>query len=169
MPHTPFSQVDPWTQVHDRIWAILEADPDFAAAVRPANRIKLTENDGANPFKENVQAGDLPECVVEPTTSTDEPAKTSMSASVTQAWSVKVATNDLRWHKAAGPMRWILLKAFAAAGDNLGLDFVVKTRINSSLSNTYDPIENRGTQGWTVLLTLTTVMEFYKSGQALAD
>jgi hypothetical protein len=167
--HTPFSQVDPFTQVINRLWAILEADATFCAMVKPGNRIKLTAADGHNPIKQNVQPGDLPEVIIEPTTSVDNAARTSTSMTVLQNFSVKAATNDMRINAAALPLRWVLLKAMFAGGDRLDLDFVVRTRLTTSLLNTYDPVENRGTEGWTVLMTVAVEMEFARAGQTLAD
>ncbi len=66
-------------------------------------------------------------------------------------------------------LRWALLGAFSAAGDNIGLDFVSRTRITTSLSNTYDPVENRGTSGWTLMLTVVTDLEFAKVNGQLAN
>jgi hypothetical protein len=169
--HAPFSTVDPFTQVLLRLWQIVLAEPGVASVVRPANRIILTAGDGFNPIKQNVQPGDLPELIIEPTTSTDEQAKTSKAAETVQTWSMKIATNDLRINATdpatglrpgAFPLRWALLKAMCAAGDKLGLDFVIRTRLTTTLSNTYDPVENRGTEGWTVLMTVTTYLEFAK-------
>ena len=169
-PHTPFSTTDPWTQVLNRLWAILEANAAFAALVKPGNRIKFTDTANQNPIKENIQAGDLPEVTIEPTTAQDQWAYTSTSVGFTQVWSVKLATNDMRLVGAASPLRWIVVKTLFEAGDKIGLDFVVSTRISPCLLNTYDPVENRGTKGWTVLCTLTTVLELRKNPDGtLAD
>ena len=169
MSHTPFDQVDPFTQVLLQLWAILEGSPAFTNFVKPGNRIKFTGAANQNPIKKDVQPGDLPECIIEPITSADEPAKTSMSAMVSQTWSIKIATNDLRINAGMFQVRWAVLQAFAKAGDNLGLYFISRTRITTSLSNIYDPVENRGTYGWTLMLTIVTDLEFAKVNGQLAN
>ena len=54
VPHTPFSVIDPYTQVLNREWEILEGSALFTSLVKPSNRIKFTDQSGINPIKENI-------------------------------------------------------------------------------------------------------------------
>jgi hypothetical protein len=169
-PHVSFLTVDPYTQVLNRLWDILEAQSAFTSIVKAGNRIKFTSQDGLNPIKETIAAGDVPEVVIEPTTSQTQFAFTSQDVKEDAAWSLKMATVDLRLNYGLVlPLRWVVFKTLYAAGDTLGLDFVDKTRVTASMRNTYDPIESRGSKGWTELMTITTRLVFPKTGTVIYD
>jgi hypothetical protein len=165
---------DPFTQVLERIWAILEADTymstgwpmqNFCDLVLPGNRCKFTEVSQGNPFKEAVLDSDMPECIVEPLGGTDTLAKTSAGGYSDCAFRVMISTGDMRC-LLANRMHWILWRIFTAAGDRLklpgtvyvgdpGLDFIVHTRFSAVVSSTLPPEIARGRKGWAVILTLT--------------
>jgi hypothetical protein len=161
-PHVPFSTTDPWTQTLDRLWAILEANALFTSLVRPGNRVKLTGPGDGNPLKDNVQEGDLPELYIEPTVETAQFATSSKSVRLAPSWSFHLATNDMRVSARVGPVKWAILKALHDAGEHLGLDFVTSARLTTGLLSSYDPMENRGTKGWTALLTVTVTWDLPK-------
>ena len=171
---------DPFTQVYKKILSILQNDPFVQALVRSANWITF---DNPNPFKRNAQPGDAPEILIEPVTGQDQWAETSTSAKGTVVWSIKIATQDPRLYftDAFGnrtgifPLRWAVMRALYQAGDNLdGLSFVRVTRITATVKAPFDPAgnpvsEGRGTDGWTLLATLTTEMDFPQLDGALQD
>jgi hypothetical protein len=161
-----FSLIDPWTQVINQLWALLEANVDFCTVVKPANRIKFTLTSQQNPIKENIQNSDTPEVLIEPTTSKEKVAHTNLGSESDQTFSIQLTTLDMRLRKSdktgAEDLRWLLWQIINSAGDTLGLDFVYKARITTSMSHFIDPI-TRGTRGWCVFLTVTCNLELPKS------
>ena len=154
-----FSVIDPWSQVQTQLWALLEANADFCTAIKAANRIKFEDG---NPLKDSIQDSDAPEVIIEPTTAKERPAFTSQHEASEQTWSVQITTLDMRLRKGdktgAEDLRWLCWQILNAAGDNLGLDFVYKARITTSMQHYVDPI-TRGTRGWCVFLTVTCCLD----------
>jgi hypothetical protein len=161
-----FSDIDPWTQVINQLWALLEANEDFAALVKPSNRVKFTEQAEQNPIKNNIQDGDCPECLIEPTTSKERQAFTSVEAASEQSFSVQLTTLDMRLRKAdktgAENLRWLVWQILDNAGDTLGLDFVYKARLTTSMTHYVDPV-TRGTRGWVVFVTVACTLALPKT------
>lgn len=161
-----FSLIDPWTQVLNQLWALLEANSTFTARVKAENRIKFTGAADLNPIKENIQQGDTPEVMIEPTTAAERQAFTSEQAGSDQTFSIQITTLDMRIHKTdqtgADDMRWLVWKILSDAGDSLGLDFVYKARLTTSMTHYVDPI-TRGTVGWCAFVTVTCNLELPKT------
>lgn len=171
---------DPFTQVYKQIVLILKSDPVLQALVRNANWITF---DTPAPFKRNAQPGDAPEVLIEPVTGQDQWASTSTSAEATVVWSIKIATQDMRlfytdpysYRSGVFPLRWAIMRALDAAGDNLGgLSFVRQTKITATVVSPFDafgnPVsESRGTDGFTLLATLTTTLDFPRIDGVLQD
>jgi hypothetical protein len=171
---------DPFSQVYQQIISILQTDPTVLSLIRTGNWIVL---DKANPYKRNAQPGDAPELLVEPVTGLDSWASTSTSAEATIVWSIKVATQDMRLYyrdtegNVSGvlPLRWAIMRALDAAGDNLGgFSFVRSCRIGATVKAPFDPAgnpvsESRGTDGWTLMATLTTVLDLPRKDGVLED
>jgi hypothetical protein len=66
------------------------------------------------------------------------------------------------------------MRALDGAGDNLGLSFLRVTRISATVKAPFDPAgnpvsEGRGTDGWTLLATLTTEMDLPRLDGILQD
>ena len=170
MPHTSFATTDPYTQVLNALWAALEASGAFCALVPVGNRIKFTDvAKGINPIKTAKASADFPEVCIEPTVSADEDAKSSADAAETQTWVIKMATADMRLNAKCYPLRWAMKKALYAVGDTLGLDFVAKTRITTSMETDFDPIEGAETHGWVTTFSIQTTMTFAKVNGVLQD
>ena len=156
---------DPFTDVYNAIWNALENSADFCGVVLPGNRIKFT-TDGDVPYKAAVQDGDLPEAMLTPGGGGPfQPGRTSTSASVTQTFRLTLSTGDLRYHKSAGPLKWIVYRALAQAGQTLGTTGLVRRVTFSDSSDLPDDrAMQRGVRGWTVSITITA--ELWLSRQA---
>ena len=160
-----FSTIDPWTQVTQRIWDILNTEITapalaFQNYVKPGNRIRFDVATQGNPWKENVNDGDMPELCFEPTSGNDLLAEMSQTGISEQTSRILVSTGDMRSTQ-ANWIRWLLWQIFSAAGDRLALstatpktlDFVWKSRFGIVTSATLDPATARGRKGWSVLMT----------------
>ena len=54
---------DPFTQIHDKLWQMVDEHTTLDSLVKPGNRIKLDEN---APIKETLNRGDVPELILRP-------------------------------------------------------------------------------------------------------
>ena len=175
--------LDPFSMVYERILTVLQADPVVSALVRSGNWIKF-DAQPIKPWKSNIQPGDMPEILIEPVTGMDKQASDSLSAEMTVVWSLKCATNDPRlfWllddgvtYTGVFALKWALLVALDTVGDALpspnttptplaALSFCRVSRITASVKSPFDPAGNpvseaRGTDGWTILITFTTILD----------
>jgi hypothetical protein len=160
-----FSTVDPWTQVLNRLWFLLEENADFIAVVPAGNRIKFTDIGNQNPIKTSIQNGDTPEVCIMPEQSSERMAFTSRQSGSEQMFQLQITTLDMRLTKTdktgINDLRWLIWKILSTAGDNLGLDFVYKARITTALEHYMDPV-NRGTSGWVCFFTIAVSLELPK-------
>jgi len=150
---------DPMTQVLDRLWDALGRSPAVADAVRPGNRIKFTGTD-PDPAKTALQAGDMPELAIVPGQWTFGP-RSSTSRQLVQSFTVQLATGDNRLAGSAArlfPLKWAIVKAIEAAGDNLALPFVQSVRFGGGQDSLTDGDANRGPEGWSTVATVTVDM-----------
>ena len=180
--------LDPFSQVYQRIIEIIKKDPTLKTLIRSGNLI--TFDGGISPIKKAAQPGDLPEILVEPVTGNDQWASTSTSAESTLVWSIKVATGQLQlFYNDAGnnpsgifAVMWALMIAFDTASDPLAspnsspalpaLSFCRSSRITAKVQSPFDPAgnpisESRGTDGWTLLATLTTVLDLNRDANGV--
>lgn len=182
--------LDPYTQIYQRILAILQNDPVVSVLIRSGNFISFDK--AIKPWKSSVQPGDMPEVLIEPVTGLDQQASDSISGRADVIWSIKVATADPRlyWeapdqssqYSGVFPLKWALLVALDSAGDGLAqingsnplpaLSFCRVARITASVKSPFDPAgnpvsESRGTDGWTILVTLTTTLDFQRTNGVL--
>lgn len=86
---------NPILQVHKALWSLLESAPGFTAMVKAGNRIKFVGTD-RSPIKETVQAADLPEVRIIPTSANLGLGQTSNSSRMAQIWELQVSTGDQR-------------------------------------------------------------------------
>lgn len=176
---------DPYTQIYERLLLVLQNDPVVSSLVRAGNWIKF-DSQPIKPWKSNIQPGDMPEVLIEPVTGMDKQSSDSISAETTVVWSIKCATNDPRlfWllddgvtYTGVFALKWAMLVALDTAGDGLAslntspllpsLTFCRVTRITASVKSPFDPAGNpvseaRGTDGWTILITLTTILDIQR-------
>lgn len=125
-----FSTKDPFIQVHDAIWAALEADNsvnDFPSLVAVGNRIKYTGAD-RSPEKRQHAAADFPDVRLKPRGGpyfSPGRGASSRTTFLVKRWSLEIATGDQRvdGDERLFAIQWAALQAIVDA-DNLGLDFV---------------------------------------------
>lgn len=167
------SDTDPFTQVIERLWDLIEADGELAGLVKPGNRIKLT-GDGQIPMKASVQDGDMPELAIEPVGGSLNPHYTSTSLSVTQLYRFSLVTGNLMVDAVLFPVKWALLKLLVRiCGNQLEeLPFVTNADlIGEAIEEGFDRAQekNRGTSGWALGLTLSVAMTFNRSANIVQN
>jgi hypothetical protein len=127
MPIT-FPTSGPLQQVHDALWALLEASQQFRNLVPPAGRIKLAADEPAPPTDASVETA--PRLSIEPAgLIRGEPAGSILQ--YVQIWRLVITTSD----PAAAPaarIKFVIAAALEAAGPGLGLPFVAGWTISGS-------------------------------------
>jgi len=156
---------DPFTQVYTALWDTIFAAADpVAALVKEGNRVSVLDKE--DPVKQNPQDCDMPELMLFPAPGPVGPAFTSTSAMFQQVYAVRVATGTLRAKAAIFPIKWALVRTLvkaAVAARPFGLSFVQKLEISDGGISLNDPEAEKGTAGWSLLLTVTVTFVFNKA------
>jgi len=145
--------IDPFTQIYNGIWVLLEANTSFTDLVKVGNRIKFS---GTNekPTKAEVTFGDLPEVALIPTGSSDNFTLSSTSVELVRTFTIMISTGTLRLNKYLFPIEWACLKALYAGVDSLNLSFVDKFRVGASTQYPENDELNRGSAGWSSVIDI---------------
>jgi len=159
------ADIDPFSQVYDWLWDLLEANTSFATLVKPGNRIRF-DGTAANPVKEITSDADYPEVMIELAGGLPTPVNTSSSSSVIQRFAVSVSMGTLRL-AAFLPLKWAIycgLAKWLSSHRNLklgGQPFVVKLAITSADEVRHkDGEDERGTMEWFALWYVDVEMFF---------
>ena len=100
---------DPFTMTHEALLDVLFKHDLLAAEIRSGNRVSFLNKRHA--FKEEVQAGDLPELRLVPTGGTPHIFRTSNSSSCVRRWEIQVSTGDQRVNVKLLPIEWYVFEA----------------------------------------------------------
>jgi hypothetical protein len=124
---------DPFTQVYEALWGLLEAHPGFVGLVKVGNRIKYSGDSERQVDKPQALSADLPQVRLVPAGGAVEVGPSSTSGCrIVEQLDVEVWSGDRRLQVALYPVKWEVLKALAGARDNLGLAFVTKLRMGDA-------------------------------------
>lgn len=104
-------ELDPYTQVINGLWDLLEACPSFAALVKIGNRIKFTHATNRSPMKETLSESDVPEVRIVCASSSPHIHRTSSSSSDVVQFQIQVASGDQRVQIAHYPVKWAVYRA----------------------------------------------------------
>lgn len=154
--------IDPFTQIYDAIWDLLEANEEFTSLVKLGNRIRF---DGSvrNPLKERVSNADFPEVILVMVGGEINQKFSSTSVQITKTFRVMVNSGTLKASVHLFPIEWAALKAIHAGMDTLNLSFVKRLRIGNveySLldSRTENPSAKNSVIQWVGVLDLVVDM-----------
>jgi hypothetical protein len=145
---------DPFTQVYNGLWDLLELNTELASLVKIGNRIKCT-SDGKGD-KEKYTNSDLPEIIIRPAAGTSEIKSTSTHTQITQTYAVICTSGDLHIDKSFFPVKWAILNALTDATNCLNLQFVRQVILE-------DSIDGRNTErfpGWNTAFNIKVEMWF---------
>lgn len=147
-------------EIYDRVWMLLEADADFAATFKPANRIKLRQVTAgavstggvANPFKQTAIDADYPQCTLYPTlaafdgfTTADRyvyrpdtsgnqgPTPQAGTAVLRVTLAAEMIFRDLMFFQASQAMGYVW-RGLYAGGPRLGLDSVKTWKLEGEVT-----------------------------------
>lgn len=146
---------DPFTQVYEKLWDLLETDSQLAAHVKVANRIKLNSRKVLH-GKFRLSTKDLPELTIEPAGGTCEIKRTTTSMPITQHFAVRMKTHDLRVDRSFFPIKFALLNRLTDVTGNLGLSFVRRVQVDDMTDGRNDD----GHDGWHTAFNITVEMWF---------
>ena len=148
---------DPFSEVYDALFDVLVEQHEIERRIVPRSRIRF---DGAkpNPIADSVNAGDVPEVMLYPGRGTYNLSKTSTHAQIEQVFHLRIATHDLRLDRDLFPVKWAAMRAIYQASPTLGLDTVKKLEVVDGTDRYDDTEANRGTPGWSTLLSVQVTM-----------
>ncbi len=160
---------DPYTLVHDGLWAVLEANAAFIAAVPEPNRIKFSGTN-RSPIKDKITTADTPDVRISMRMLTVRETGTSNGEFDRVQFNIELATGDQRLTARAFPIVWAIRQALFA-GDALlhAIEFNSKTdwiscsqpgNIEFAIANDAD---NRGIIGWAAVASVELQLFFSKT------
>ena len=149
---------DPFTEVYDELWTLLENCKDFTDRVRLANRIDLTE-DKVDPLKSQVQTSDLPEALLFPSGGGGV-AYTSTGIRIAQNYTLRVVSGQIRLHLTYLPIKWAVLKALTRYAGDTQHSYVKSVDVVDSPDALDADEEGRGTRGWAFAMTIQVEMHW---------
>ena len=143
---------DPFTQIYNAIWTVLENHDGITSRVRLKNRIKFSGKD-PDPQKSNVMDADLPELTLTPSGGGGF-FWTSTGIQMEPSFKLQLATGDLRVQKQLFPIKWEIIRALKQTRTNLDLSFVKNIEISDIDESTENADSDRGTPQWTGLFEI---------------
>lgn len=149
---------DPFTEVLNALWRLLESDTTITSMVSTKNRIKLTEGSVKPREPDRHTTSDLPEIRIEPAGGQIEPAVSSGSSRATQVYRITMADGNLLVHKSYFPLKWAIFKALVRIDANLGLDYVRRITLGDDFEDRNE--QPQGHPGWNCGLDITVEMWF---------
>jgi len=145
--------VDPFTQIYNRIWEVLEENDDFTNYIKPGNRIKFSTTK-SNPLKKQVINADFPEVSIISRGGDSSFILSSSSAKLERTFSLVIVSGTLRANKYLFPIEWLCLKILYNQSDTLGLDFIKKFNIGQAEHHISDNEYTKGKEGWFSIIEL---------------
>lgn len=163
------AEKDPFTKTATCFWTVLEADTDFASAVKSGNRIKWSEN-RYEPDEHHFGPDDLPSVWVmyhglRPTVAAGMLKNTSSTNLLDSIWSIETKTRPYRDDERAS-LDWIILRAMMNFDDSLqaltwdSSTFATCSRFPSAESNVEQYKANHGITGWHTAMQVIVHMKF---------
>lgn len=146
---------DPFTEVLQKLWQLLESRPVFTTLVASRNRITLWEGRG-KPEKTKHSIADLPEVTIIPIGGAVQPAASSTGAKITQIYRIIMVDGDLRLNKVFFPLKWAIVRSLASIDENLGLTYVRRIMVSDSV----DEKNEEKHPGWNMGIDIEVDMWF---------
>jgi hypothetical protein len=158
---------NPFIQVFDALWTMVEDHPDIDTLVLRGNRVKYNSLTDRDPLKQNISTGDTPELVLASDGFGANMTNTSCSTMCLRRYSWLVSTGDFRLNKFLLPVEWMLYVAMhdwrrvlTALEWPVGWKFVKRMAIVDVTTGISDPERNRSIRGWSALWRLEVEMHF---------
>lgn len=160
---------DPFSQVFDALWTLVESSSRVTNLVSAGNRIKFNSTTDRGPVKRNAQDADYPELELLFTDVTGNLRDSSSSTMCRRQYQFGIAVGDLRANDKLLPLEFALFAALTnwktilttlEWPEDSGWRFVKDCNIVSSTAGIEAVPKNRGITGWTSLWTVEVRMDF---------
>lgn len=158
--------IDPFSEVYNALFDALIEEHEIERRIAPRSRIRF-DGDKPHPAAEKIGTADVPEVMLFPGRCAYGLTHTSDSARIEQVFQLRIATHDLRLDRDLFPVKWAAVRAMYRASPTLGLDTVKKVTLVDSIDSFDDADANRGTPGWSALMTILVTLFIPRS--RLAD
>lgn len=166
---------DPFTQVHDALWAMVVADqtlcgdstatPPTYGLIRPGNRIKSDTDKG--PVDRTLREADVPRLYLKPKNGVMRPVQDSHKGTILHLLDWVLVTGDARPKELLYPIQWQLYRIMYAARTTLGaLTWNSKVFCYDAETTTFnvtwgaEELNQSFPQGWTGLYTMRVLFDF---------
>lgn len=153
----PDSTLDPLTQVHDALWAMLEADLAWCALVPPGNRIKF-RGLGASPRKDaQLSPADRPEVQIRAAAVTPYLNADSSNTRIGVRFEIQIATGEQGFDASLFPVLWETIRALHDYRAHLNaltwqdVAFVKRTQATAGTIGVGQGDSDRGMLWWSIL------------------
>lgn len=165
-------ETDPFTQVYEKLWDIMDAHKAMDALVAAGNRVKFT-GDNRQPEKPNPTTADLPEMRLVQVEMEPHTERTSNGSSIVMDYGWVLACGDRRLDVALNPITFEIMRAMRQVRTQLtGLTWksqaFVRNAQNIAAEIGYNTDEKllRGMSGW--MLAWRVKVEMWFSTASLA-
>ena len=155
-------ETDPFTQVYDKIWDMLEANSSFTDMVKIGNRIKVSGTD-PHPLKKEVMDSDIPEVMILPRGGLHHINFSSSSVRLGRVYTIAITTNNLAANRYLFPLEWIIFGVFVSSNQTLDLTFKATYELSQSDQTIEDILLNRGVEGWASTIDIIVTIVINKS------
>ena len=153
-PYDP-SQTDPFTEVLEKLWLLLEEDTYFCITVKNVNRIKLQDKFD-KPEKTEFSTADFPQVTIEPGEGAFDVRASTNSTMVQLNYAIEVVTGDLKPTRSLFPLMWRILKILTDTPSNLGLEYVQDISTPNFALARNEELH----PGWNVVFNVIVTMSF---------
>lgn len=156
---------NPFQQVQDGLWQLVEGHHEVDAIVRKGNRIKFDTRD---PMKDAIAAADVPELILVPTDGVANLGQTSSSSMVEKQYQWMITTGEMAT-ESVNALEWFIFTTHTNWSTVMGAltydgqSFVKRVALSSSRTGFQDRDRNRGVKGWSSLWTVHVEMHFKTS------
>jgi hypothetical protein len=145
--------VDPFTQVENRLWQIFESDPRIASLIRRKVKVEQEKLDV-------IANADVPEVELEPAGGTLELQSSRNLNHCVQRWQLRATTGEHYQRLALFPLKWALISALSRAGVTLHPLLFVHNVTVTDVRDQFHPAEDKGLEGWTHFVQIAVEMYF---------
>lgn len=150
---TPATTTDPFTEIYDAIWSLLEGNDRFCDLVALGNRVKFSGDDDPRIKVEKLLPSDAPEVRVVAGAINPHLFRTSNGSSIKRTFRVEIYTDKLTQTAGIFPVEWSIIQAVTGGKDKLaGLDHVKTLRFVNERDPGLDP--TRRSRGWYSVLAV---------------
>jgi len=158
MANDPYTEIDPFTEVLQALWTLLESSTRFTALVPERNRIKIYEG-ASKPEKTSYTTADFPMVTIGPVGNQLNMSASSSSATIIQRYRIATIDGDKRPTVKFFLLKWIVFMTLAKIDADLNLYYVK----NVSLADVSDNPNTEKHPGWNAEFDVDVEMWFDRS------